>query len=113
MSAAGVAAAGARVAAISAKERPSPASAAARPVRASQRRTATSTYRGSSSMQRACRPVRSQAAMVVPLPQKGSSTKAPRRVQSRMASATSATGFTVGCIACSAPRPGRGLFAPG
>lgn len=35
----------------------------------------------------------------------GSSTSAPRRVTSRIASATSATGFKVGCISSSSMRP--------
>src|SRR5215472_4010455 len=45
------------------------------------------------------RPVRSAAITVVPLPRKPSSTMSPRAEQSRIASATSATGFTVGCKA--------------
>ena len=45
------------------------------------------------------------AIRVVPLPKKGSSTIAPRREQSFMASATRATGFTVGCMRSSSFRP--------
>src|SRR5258705_13227134 len=45
------------------------------------------------------RPVRSAAITVVPLPRKASSTMSPRAEQSRIASATIATGFTVGCNA--------------
>jgi hypothetical protein len=44
------------------------------------------------------RPTRSAAKMVVPEPQNVSSTMSPRRVQSLMASATSATGLTVGWL---------------
>ena len=47
-----------------------------------------------------------------PLPQKGSSTKPPRREQSLIASATNATGLTVGCIASSSSRPARMVLTP-
>src|SRR5688572_12129144 len=45
-------------------------------------------------------------------PQKGSSTISPRREQSRVASATSATRLTVGCEARSSIRPARKVLAP-
>ena len=61
-----------------------------------QRRIATSTYFGSISRAQARRPTRSAAKIVVPEPEKVSSTRSPRLVQSLMASATMATGFTVG-----------------
>ena len=47
-----------------------------------------------------------------PLPQKGSSTKPPRREQSLIASATNAVGLTVGCIASSSSRPARMVLTP-
>src|SRR3954447_15415597 len=56
-------------------------------------------------MTRARRPHFSAAIKVVPEPAKQSSTTSPRLEQSRMASATSATGFTVGCMASSSVRP--------
>src|SRR5215831_16395714 len=45
-------------------------------------------------------------------PQKVSSTMSPRRVQSFMASATSATGFTVGWDWRSSKRPARNVLTP-
>ena len=45
-------------------------------------------------------------------PAKASRMIDPRREQSRMASATSATGFTVGCILRSSIRPARKLLTP-
>ena len=53
------------------------------------------------------------AISVVPLPPKLSSTTSPRREQSRIASATIATGLTVGCIARSVNRSAPNVFAPG
>src|SRR5712671_4252729 len=61
------------------------------------------------------RPVRSAAITVVPLPRNASITMSPRAERSRIASATIATGLTVGCSASrlpSAPRREREL-APG
>jgi len=49
--------------------------------------------------------VRSAAITVVPLPRKASSTISPRAEQSRIASATIATGFTVGCSGKRLPLP--------
>jgi hypothetical protein len=49
---------------------------------------------------------------VVPDPPKQSSTIWPRREQSLMASATSATGLTVGCMASSSLRPPRKELTP-
>jgi hypothetical protein len=60
----------------------------------------------------ALRPVRSAAIRIVPLPQNGSSTSPPRREQSLIASATSATGLTVGCMANSSSRPARTVLTP-
>jgi hypothetical protein len=71
---------------------------------AAHRRTATSTYFGSSSTARARRPVFSAAMMVVPDPQNGSRTTPLRLETSLIASATRATGFTVGSIASSSAR---------
>ena len=58
------------------------------------------------------RPTRSAANTVVPEPQKVSSTISCRRVQSFIASATNATGLTVGCTESSSIRPARKLFTP-
>ena len=49
---------------------------------------------------------------VLPLPAKGSSTIAPRLLTSRIASASMATGLTVGCIASSSRRPVRKVLTP-
>src|SRR5437773_1041916 len=53
--------------------------------------------------------------IVVPLPKKGSSTISPRQEQSMIASATIATGFTVGCNARRLPSllEREKEFAPG
>ena len=64
-------------------------------------------------MTRPARPVFSAAISVVPEPPNGSSTSSPRFEQSRMASATSATGLTVGCIASSSSRPALEGVDPG
>jgi len=61
---------------------------------------------------RARRPVFSAAMKIVPLPQKGSRTRLPRFEQSLTASATIATGLTVGCTANSSIRPARMVFTP-
>jgi hypothetical protein len=54
------------------------------------------------SMRRALRPDFCAAISVVPEPPNGSSTISPRRLQSLIASATRATGLTVGCsVSCS------------
>ena len=54
-----------------------------------------------------------QSAMtVVPEPQNGSSTISPRRLQSLIASATRATGLTVGCMARSCSLPVRMVLTP-
>ena len=58
------------------------------------------------------RPTRSAAIIVLPEPMNGSSTMSPRREQSRIASATRATGLTVGCIARSSIRPARNVLTP-
>src|SRR6516225_2450044 len=83
------------------------ASVADLPVKHCQRRIATSTKTGSISMARARRPVRSAATKIVPEPANGSRTMPWRREQSLMASATRATGLTVGCMASSSSRPRR------
>jgi hypothetical protein len=51
-------------------------------------------------------------ALVLPLPQNGSSTIFERLDASLMASAIKATGLTVGCIASSSRRPARKVFTP-
>ncbi len=85
------------------------------PVKTCQRRMIVSTYNGSNSNPKHLRPTRSAAINVVPLPKNGSSTTSPRAEQSRSASATSCTGFTVGCSASRLPssplRPNE--FTPG
>ena len=48
----------------------------------------------------------------MPEPAKPSSTRSPRREQSRIASATIRTGFTVGCIASASSRSVPKLFTP-
>src|SRR5262249_3380832 len=68
---------------------------------------------GSYSISRARRPDLWAAIRVVPEPPNGSSTRSPRRLQSLIASATSATGLTVGCKTSSSRRPARKLFTPG
>ena len=50
--------------------------------------------------------------MVVPDPEKVSRTTSRRRVQSRIASVTSATGLTVGCDRSSSIRPAPNVFTP-
>ena len=55
----------------------------------------------------------SAAITVVPLPRKGSRISPLRFEQSLMASATSATGLTVGCMASAASRPAPKLLTPG
>ena len=50
------------------------------------------------------RPVCSAAMIVVPLPAKPSRISPPRLEQSRIASATSRTGLTVGCMASASQR---------
>ena len=69
------------------------------PVTRCHRSMLTSTKRGSSSIARARRPVRSAAISVVPAPPNGSRTTPPRLEQSRIASAIMATGLTAGCRA--------------
>ena len=59
-------------AATSSNARPDSSCRATPPVNACQRRTITSQYFGSNSITRACRPVFSQAMIVVPLPPNGS-----------------------------------------
>src|SRR5215208_3706972 len=84
---------GASASSVSSKDLPVSAWIASFPVNACQRRTATSTYLPAYSMARTFRPVTSAAMIVVPDPEKGSSTRSPRFEQSRIASATSATGL--------------------
>ena len=62
---------------------------------------------------RAERPQVSAAIRVVPEPPNPSSTISPRRVQSRMASATIAVGLTVGCISNASVRAEPMLLMPG
>ena len=71
----------------------------------SHRLIVTSTYLGSISMRHACRPVRSAANKVEPLPPNGSKIVSPRFEQSISASAILWTGFTVGCMANSLSLP--------
>ena len=85
---------------------------ASRRVNCCQRRTATSTYCGSISIQKARRPICSAAMMVEPEPAKVSRMIDPSFEQSLMASAMRATGLTVGCIFSSSIRPARNEFAP-
>ena len=54
----------------------------------------------------------SDLVMVVPEPEKVSRQMSRRRVQSRIASATSATGLTVGCDLSSSIRPAPNVFTP-
>src|SRR5262249_42320887 len=101
-----------RVLAISSKLRPVSAQIPSCPEKACQRLIATSTKRGSISSVEARRPTRSAARRVVPDPPKRSSTMSPRRLQSLIASATSATGLTVGCDCSSSRRPARNVLIP-
>ena len=55
-----------------------------------------STYFGSNSINRAWRPVRSQAINVVPDPPNGSSTVSRLLLELRSARSTNSTGFIVG-----------------
>src|SRR6476620_4253701 len=73
---------------------------------------ATSTYRGPYSIAWAMRPVFSAASRIVPEPANWSSTRSPRAVQSRIASATRAIGLTVGWADSASIRPGAKVFAP-
>lgn len=57
------------------------------------------------------RPTFSAAMTVVPEPRKGSRVRLPLDLQSRIASATSATGFTVGCISSASSRPRPSIHA--
>jgi hypothetical protein len=63
-------------------------------------------------MSLAALPHLSAAIRVVPEPPNGSRTTSPLLEQSRMASATSATGLTVGCIARSSARDELMLLMP-
>ena len=101
-----------RAASNSSKACPVDSKIASRRVNCCQRRTATSTYCGSISIQKARRPICSAAMMVEPEPAKVSRMIDPRFEQSLMASAMRATGLTVGCIFSSSIRPARNEFAP-
>src|SRR5438034_8740507 len=101
-----------RVLAMSSKLRPLSAQMASFFEKVCQRLIATSTKRGSISSMKARRPTRSAARRVVPDPPKRSSTMSPRRLQSLIAAATSATGLTVGCDCTSSMRPARNVLIP-
>ena len=78
---------------------------ASRPVAFCQRRTARSTYNGSSSTLPQMRPVSCAAIKTDPEPAKVSKTTSPRFVTSRSASAIIDTGLVVGCIPSNSSRP--------
>ena len=64
----------------------------------------TSQYFGSNSMTLACRPIFSQAMIVVPLPPNGSRIVSRDLLLFRRARSTSSTGFIVGCSRLAAGR---------
>ena len=74
------------------------------PVNACHRRMITSQYLGSSSISRACRPVFSQAMIVVPDPPNGSRIVSRLLLLFRSARSTNSTGFIVGCSRLAAGR---------
>ena len=78
----------------------------------SQRWRMRSQYTGSISQRRARRPVLWDAISVEPEPANGSSTIPARRETSLIASATIATGLTVGCKASSSSRPDLKVLTP-